>query len=547
MKVFNSIILLCLTALVFSACQKEIGGDYKDLNTTFVDTSKYAKQIVARQNEVYSISPSFIEGVDPSKLTYEWRLTKVEYTADPVTGRYIDTVLSTEQNFSKKIPFSPGSYVLRLHVFDPSNGNIAQIINTPFTVSSYALQGLMLLHGDVNSCDVSILVNNRVNTVVPATADSIQKNIFSIINGKKIEGEARAVAFNNHGASGARSKVYVLTSNGGYRTEFGGLKMEDPYNNLFSAAPSTANFQAYGTAGTNEYLINNGALYYQGQTQPAIFKPFGSQCYLPSNISPGTYTATPYFAMDIDNVSPINALMVGVFYDSNSRRFLYSKNDNTIGTFTGTAPAGGFALSTVGKWMVYGEQGNSPTQLSPYFSRYFYCVMSDLNFTGGISAKAGTRKVYISDLGRLPDPNFPTDVTKSMSLTSNLRGVAVKDISAATDIDNAKYFAFGNKGNVMYYATNDKIYLSNDYQTSNLYYDILANYSGNVITSMQVFKVKGHPKDGQLLYVALYNSATQSSTLLEIAINGINGTMSGTPKAYTGISGKISAMNYKQF
>jgi hypothetical protein len=547
MRIFNSIILFCLTALIATACLKDKGNyEYKNGAAVFVDTTKFAKQIVIRQNEICSISPVFIQGVDPSKLTYEWRLTKVEYAPDPFTGKYCDTVLSSAKNLSANIYFSPGAYVLRLHVFDPSNGNIAQIINTPLTVSSFALSGLMLLHGDAVSCDVSTLVNNKVNTLLPAGVDSIQRNIFSLVNGKKIEGEGRSLAFINHGANGGDSKVYVFTHpNGGYRTEFGSLKITDSYNRLFTNAPSPVSFQAYGATGSNELLINDGGVYFQGQNQPVGFIPFGIKSFISNTVNPNTYVATPHFAMNIDNVSPSNAANVGVFYDQNTRRFLSARNDNTITTFSGAIPAGGFSLSAAGKWMEYGEQGYSPSLLSPYFSRYWYCVMSDVNFTSPISLKPGTRKVYICDLGRLPDPNFPNDITRSLILTSNLRGLAVKDIHAATDMDNAKYFAFGNKGNVMYYATDTKIYLSNDYQTAGLYYDMNANYPGNVITSMQVFKVKDHPNDGQLLYVALYNGT--QSTLLQISINGINGAMIGAVKTYPGISGKISAMNYKSF
>ena len=160
MKLFNSITIVCFTALVLAACYKDQGNyNYKNLSTAFVDTTKYPKQIVVRQNEVYTNTPVFMQGVDASKLAYEWRLTKVEYAPDPFTGKFVDTVLSTAQNLSANMYFSPGSYVLRLHVFDPANGNIAQIINTPLTVSSYALAGLMLLHGDAASSDISTLVN----------------------------------------------------------------------------------------------------------------------------------------------------------------------------------------------------------------------------------------------------------------------------------------------------------------------------------------------------------------------------------------------------
>lgn len=545
MKKIKLFILFCFTAVVFTACFKDKGNyNYTNLNTAFVDTSKYAAQMVVRQNDICAVTPVFMKGVDPSKLTYEWRLTKYESTPG-ISGKFTDTVLSTAQNLSSKMYFSPGSYTLRLHVSDPANGNVTQIINTPFTVSSFAMSGLMLLHGDASSCDVSIVVNNKLNTVVPAGVDSIQRNIFSLVNGKKIEGEARQINFANHGSNGGDSKVYVFTyPNGGYRTEFGNLQIQAPYASFFSQAPSANSFQGYGVSGVNELLINNAGVYYQGQVNPVGFMPFGVQSFLTA--SPWTYTASPYFAMDIDNLTAANASYAAVFFNTNARTFYLANNTNTVVAFSGTAPQGGFSLSSSGKFMEYAEQGYSPSRLSPYYSKYWYCVMSDVNFTSPISAKAGTRRVYIADLGRLPDPNFPTDNTRSLALNSNQRGIIVDSISLLSpQIADAKYFAFGNKGDVMYYADSSKIYLSNNYKTSNLYYDITSAYPGNFITSMQVFKVNGHPSDGQLLYVALYDGT--QSTLLQIPINSINGAMNGSVTAYTGIAGKISAMNYKPF
>jgi hypothetical protein len=547
MKKLKSIILLGATALAFAGCYKDNGNyTYKNLNTTFVDTVQFASQIVVRQGDVLAVTPAFVNGVDPTKLTYEWRITKVEYTPDPITGKYTDTVLSTKQNLSANMYFSPGSYMLRLHVFDPANGNVTQIVNRPLTISSFAMSGLMLLHGDATSCDISILVNTKVNPLLPAGVDSIQRNVFSLTNGKKIEGEARSINFYNHGAGGSDSKVYAFTyPNGGYRTEFGSLKVSTDYNGMFSQAPSTNSFTAYGASGANEVLVNNGGVYYQGQIQVAGFIPFGVQSFLANSVNPGTYVATPYVAMDIDNQTANNAPNTAIFYDQNARRFLAAKNDNTVGTFSGIVPLGGFSLSSAGKWMVYAEPGYSPSQLSPYVSKYWYCIMQDVNFTSPISPKVGTRRVYIADMGRIPDPSYPGDNTKNLILTSNQRGKIVDTISNATDIDNAKYFAFGNKGNVMYYATDTKIYLSNDYITSNLYYDISTSFPNSVITCMQVFKAAGQPSDGQIVYVALYDGT--QSTLLQISINGINGQMIGVPKAYTGIAGKINAMNYKPF
>jgi hypothetical protein len=549
MKKINYIAFFCITALVMIACSKENNYKYTNVNTAFVDTTQFARSIVIQQNATCSITPVFMQGVDPSKLTYEWRLTKIESTPG-ITGKYTDTVLSTSQNLSSKIYFGPGAYYLRLHVFDPSNGNVAQIINTPFTVSSFALPGLMLLHGDPTSCDVSILVNNQVNTTLPQGVDSIQRNIFSLVNGKKIEGEARSLSFINHGSNGGDSRVYALTyPNGGYRTDFGNLKITDSYNNLFTQAPSRSNFTAYCSNGTDEILIDSTNLYYQSQAQqPVGYLPFNIKSYFNSPPST-TVTASSFITMDIDNSSAVGSGYVGVYFDPNIKRFTYAKNDNMIYNFGSTTPpAGNFSLYNPGAMMWYAEDGYpDPTVSSPYFSKRWYCVMSGYNLTNPITPKPLTRRVYICEFGRLPHPSYPGDNTKSMDPTDYRRGVAVDTISLAADMDNAKYFAFGNKGPVMYYATDTKIYLSNDYKTSALYNDISANYAGSVITCMKVFKVKGHPSDGQLFYVALYDASSNTSTLLQYTINPINGVATGSPKAYNGIAGKIGAMNYKPF
>lgn len=550
MKKINYIALFCFMALVMTACFKDKGNyNYANINTAFVDTTQFAKTIVIQQNTVCSITPVFTKGVDPSKLVYEWRLTKIESTPG-ITGRFIDTVLSKSQNLSSVITFAPGAYYLRLHVFDPSNGNVAQIINTPFTVSSFALPGLMLLHGDPTSCDVSILVNNQVNTSLPQGVDSIQHNIFSLTNGKKIEGEARSLSFINHGSNGGDSRVYAFTyPNGGYRTDFGNLKITDSYNTLFTQAPAQSSFRAYCSNGTNEILIDSTNLYYQTQAQqPVGYLPFNIKSYFNSPPST-TVTGSSFITMDIDNSSAIGTGYVGVFFDPNVRRFEYAKNDNMIYNFgTTTPPAGNFSLYSPGAMMWYAEDGYpDPSVSSPYYSKRWYCVMSGYNLGNPITPKPLTRKVYICEFGRLPDPSNPTDNTKSMNPLDYRRGVAVDTISLAADMDNAKYFAFGNKGPVMYYATDTKIYLSNDYKTSALYNDISTNYADDVITCMKVFKVAGHPSDGQLFYVALYNAASNTSTLLQFTINPINGASLGAPKEYTGIAGKIGAMNYKPF
>jgi hypothetical protein len=164
--------------------------------------------------------------------------------------------------------------------------------------------------------------------------------------------------------------------------------------------------------------------------------------------------------------------------------------------------------------MVYAEHG---------FDTRWFCVMQDEN-------NPNTRELYVCKFNVMDDGN---------------RGVARINISAATDLNTSKYFAFGNKGNVMYHATNTKIY-QNNYAgdlSSTLSYDVAASYPGFVITSMKMFKANNHPNDGRILYVALSNPTTKTGVVLQIDINEVSGAF-GTIKAYTGF-GEIAAMNYK--
>ena len=54
---------------------------------------------------------------------------------------------------------------------------------------SFASVGLMVMHGDADSTDASILVNDRI--VSDATMDGVKHNIFSITNGRRAVRERR--------------------------------------------------------------------------------------------------------------------------------------------------------------------------------------------------------------------------------------------------------------------------------------------------------------------------------------------------------------------
>jgi len=500
-KIFNYIILvMLLTQTLLTSCLKDTGNyDYTELTPIVIEKSTLPTTLIKKQLEYIIINPVVKQGSDDSNLKYEWRLIQAAYNADPVTGTYYNVKVSDTKNINYKITANPGNYILILHATDSKNG-VTELAKIDVVVESYASKGWMILHGDNTSCDVSIVVNPRINA--GWTTDYVQHNVFSETNGKKIEGEGMHLQYvGSHWVN-----VFTKGSKGGYRSNGNDLRIMNSFSDMFMSplAESEVEFNAYDMWSYNELLLNKGALYFTSQADVNVYNKFGVKCFGED------YYAAPFVA------TIYNWAYYGVFYDQKNRRFLYIDYNRTIKQFKTPGASAAFNMTNVGKDMVYAEHG---------FDSRWYCLMQD-------GVNNNTRELYVCKFNVSDDGN---------------RGVAKYDIRNNTDLNNAKFFAFGNRGNVMYYATDTKIYQSNyaGDLSSVLRYDILSAFPGYVITKMKIFKVSGNANESKLLYVAIYNPSDKQGKLLEIDINEVTGEMSTAGmRTYTGFS-KISAMNYK--
>nr|WP_121272063.1 PKD-like family lipoprotein [Pedobacter schmidteae] len=505
MKKYNyCFAVLAAIVLFFFGCTKDKGNyTYENLSTSFVDTAAMKRTFFIKQNETVELD-AVNTPTAPGNLAYEWRLIRDINTPDPVTGGFFNKQLGTNKKLSYKVVDAPGSYVLVLYVKDNANGGITQMIKMRFTIGSYASPGWMVLHGDNSNSDISIIVNNKLlGNLLPANTDYVQPNVFSETNGTKIPGEGANVIYMPQNWV----TVFTKTNQGGYRVSADDLRIKNSYSDMFISplSPSEIEYQAYAGWSFNELLINKGSLYFIPQPTPTLYNQFGVRCFGEN------YVAAPFIA----NVFSVS--YYGVIYDMSNKRFLYidfQRNVKKFKPWTGATTAK-FDMNNVGKEMVYAEHG---------FAKGWFCVMQD-------QGNPNSRELFVCNFDKTDDGNRGID--------------RISTISNATDLNNAKFFAFGNKANVMYYATDTKIYQNNyagDSQ-STLRYNISTSYPGSVITSMKLLKVNLHANDGKVLYVALYNPATKAGTLLQIDVDEVSGVF-GAIKAYTGF-GKISGMNYK--
>lgn len=502
MKLYNYIALLAfLGCLLMAGCYKDNGYyDYGQKSNYFIDTLSVSRSAVIKQNETITITPQLVNSADASGLKYKWRLLEVAYTPNPGTGGYIDKEVGTQKDLSYKVIDNPGEYQLVLYTSDEKNGGITQMIKVKLQITSYASPGWMVLHSDASGSDVSILVNKKMNSLLPENTDYVQQNVFSETNGKKIEGEGADLRYMiNHWVN-----VFTKNNVGGYRASGNDMRILNDYKGMFVEPinPAEVEFQAYGTWSYNETLLNKGGVYFSSQPNTYDYFKYGVRCFGED------YYAAPHLA------TIFNYSYYGVFYDAKNRRFLFLDYSRTVKQFKPDVAGAAFSMRNTGMDMIYAEHG---------FSNNWFCVMTD-------PANPTTRELFgcafnVADDGK--------------------RGVSRVDLTSAPEIQTASRFAFGNRGNVMYYSTDKKIYQSNyaGNLSSDVRMDVSTLYPGYEITAMKVFKQNLHPSDGKILYVGIYNPATKAGSLLQIDINEVSGVF-GTIKEYTGF-GKITGMNYK--
>lgn len=509
MKPYKSIAVMCLLTLLFTSCFEDEGNyDYNDLVPIEIDDSTVPAAIVKPQQEYLKITPTVKQGGSDANLAYEWRLKDNLNVPDPETGEFINMIIGTSKDLDFLLDVPARQYHLLLYVSDKTNG-VTESRQIALTVQTIAPQGWMVLSGDDSSCDVSIVVNPKVNANVPGvTDDEVKHNVFSENNeGHRVEGEG---AFVWHGVGGGFNYLYVFTkgAHGGYRTSAADLKITGDYVSCFRSMPQEeAGFSGFGSWQANELLVNGKDLYYCSQNSPSVFIPFGVKCFGVD------YEASPYIGTNQ------YGYVYGAFYDTKHKRFLYINYQQTVLQFNPPA-SGAFDMNNVGKEMVYGEMA--------YPANFWNCVMQD-------EGNPATRKLYVVDLN------------KSVWDQQSGHGAQIIDLGTATDMASSGHFAFGTRGYVMYHATDTKVYYNNfsGDRTSTLIYDIAADYPGYKTSRIQIFKNTDNPFDSKLLFVGIYNETTKEGKLLQFVVNETNGAIEEDPTVYAGF-GRIASMNYKR-
>lgn len=505
------IALMAVSSIVLAACHKDKGNyNYTELEDMFVNTSGSASSFIVKQFDTLKLKSNLVYNGDRSKLKYSWST----YLVSPnLNGNLADTIARSE-DLAVPIPLLPSQYYLEFTATDPVTGRRAATRYT-MTVESIGA-GLLVLYEKDGKVDCDLIKTKLLEGLTPA--DNVVRNLYSLANpSKPLTGDAIAItAFN----LGNPQYISLYTSNNGVALSPSDMAVTKNFRDLFFLPPATTKPQgyfaplgfitgSYDFSAGFEFLVNDGQLF-ANMVSFAFGRESAFSLLAPSA---GTYKASPF---------PVYGAARIVVYDELSRGFLQGSPLGTTlspynSSLAGTPP---FNFNNIGKDLLYMSYGFGGTYMN-------YGIFKD-------PVDNGARYVYVMDFG-----------------TSTAR--AIMDVSACDNIAQAKLFAFGVRGQLMYYAAGNKIY--------QIPFDLAAGTASpaveawpNIPANEEITCMKLCPHPGRnvsentidkYLMVGTYDNSTGMGKVYMLQTNITSGTIQTAPAAVYTQFGKVKDISFK--
>ncbi len=495
-----------LTFLLLTvACVDDDGNyDYTELPTFEVDTVGQQKSFTVQQFSNLQIPSHLNYAGDKSNLEYTWSVYLTGQGQSDVT---VDT-LSHSENLDTEIREAPGSYIVEFCALDPKTG-VRAMMTYGLTVESVVGQGLLVFYTNNGSADIDI-----VKTPLFDASVTEERTVHGSYSTANPDHQLKGTPINVCWQSG--SFIILVTDQDAVELSEDDMTMLNDFNNMFYETPETCKPQG-------AFIGNVQAVFNDGKVHTTI-----------ASWAVGTPRFSSQRMGDYENAAPfaIISLGGGIFgYDQTGKYFL------TGGMWTSTmdkvdVKGDAFDFGNVGKTLVYMANGyGSISNTSSYAQGDYlaYCIMQDTD-------DAAHRYLYVADV--------------SQSSFSRYKAQAAIDLSECPATGDAKYFAFGRRGPVVFYADDHNVY--------QLHYSISTNTASGAdqvwqtserITMMKMFNnsitVNDLNLQSKYLMIATYNDTTQQGTLHILEADIASGVLNTTPvKTFTGF-GEIKDVDFK--
>ena len=477
------------------ACYEDTGNyDYQALPDIQIGG---ASELFAEQFETLNVPVNIdLDGQPESDYEYSWRIWP-----NAVLGTSNQKEISKEKDLSYVVGEAPGSYTLTFTCHNIKTGvNVYKEIT--LAVHGAVTEGWMVLQEKDGATDFSMIMSPFFSQRVDH--DQVINGMYKAVNNEQLPG--RGVKIGNYFALGRYQYVTILTDQGGVRLDATTMQRTYDINTLMldkkPLKPENYYFFSYWwcLGRGNEVIISDGRFY-----ENAIL---GDGFTEPVNRLGEPYKASPYGGKWLWTFA-------GIIYDELKGRFLAVDRYQNLGPL----PA------SEGRKFDWNNLQGTLKYMDTGFGNYEYALIEDWN----------THK--------------PTLYVMNFDVKTNF-DIALYDASQCPEINQAKFYAIGSRGNVFYYATERDIYLY-DYAGANtgrkLY--TLSN-TQEVITGMKLLKpnidrfIPNHPYNNKILILSTFNASTKEGKVYMYYVNESNGSIdTASEKVFAGF-GEILDMEY---
>ena len=324
-------ILSVALLFAFSACEKYTPVYNYDETEEITVTGLQPVYQATSGVDVLSIDPQ-VSSNKAGDLQYVWSMYETTYTTKT------DTLARTKK-LEYPVNRSAKNYNLILRVTNTQTG-YAQYFKSTVQVGTPYTRGWYVPKDDGSQTDMDFF-NTLTGSIVPDNSNKIE-DVYSLVNGKKLNGKAMMTAFfmsynsTIDGVSAFRRTLSLVSERDVAMMELSSLQTVRDFNTIFQVPPATRNVGMIAMDGAASYfLINDGQLYaLRAYTSMGMF---GGRKVLTSQDKP--YHLSKYHSM------PLPGGSATFFFDETSGAF-YNSTGNT--TFLTPITANGVASMMAG-------------------------------------------------------------------------------------------------------------------------------------------------------------------------------------------------------
>lgn len=251
------ILLFCGIAILFASCKKDQGNyNYKAAEEISVEGVESTYTLISEKDRI-TLDPK-VTCTDPqAELEYMWGIYETNVQGAPP----VLDIIGRTKALDYPIKRAPKDWVLVLRVTNKHTG-YSKYLNSTLTIITEFTRGWYVAKDDGAQTDLDLFLTPA--SIVP---QGKRENIFSAVNGAKIDGKAKLLTYVSNyrstvtGVLAATKTLFVTTDKDVSAIYISTLKQIRNMDNLFLGASPTKAPNAMFAGASANYLINDGKLY----------------------------------------------------------------------------------------------------------------------------------------------------------------------------------------------------------------------------------------------------------------------------------------------